>query len=261
MNKDMKYYYIYLIKFETGEVYIGSRQSKVPPEQDTTYWGSPITYKHLWEDVNLKKEKFIIKECKSVEELREIEPKLIKAGWEKYGDKCLNRCAAPIFHPEVHKKAGQLGGKKTKELGVGIFGLSKEERSKFGKINGKKAAKISAEKTAKYFLLKSPTGEIVSGKNIRKFCRENELDHRSIFNVMNGVRKSHKGWSLLETEKIGNEAKVEKLSKEFLLKSPTGEIIKGKNIREFCRNNNLKPGSICRVLNGKANHHKGWTLP
>ena len=67
----MKYYYIYMIKFEDGRFYIGSRQSKVPANEDVKYWGSPITYKHLWEDASLSKTKHILKVCDSFEEMRD----------------------------------------------------------------------------------------------------------------------------------------------------------------------------------------------
>ena len=70
------YYYLYLIKFNDGRYYIGSRKSKCKPEEDTKYMGSPVTFKELWTDSNFIKKKYIIKEVNSVEELRRIEPKL-----------------------------------------------------------------------------------------------------------------------------------------------------------------------------------------
>lgn len=186
--KHMKYYYLYLIKFETGEVYVGSRSSKVRPEDDVNYWGSPVTYEHWWKDSNRKKKKYVIKECSDPKELREIEPKLIKAAWEKYGDKCLNRNAAPVFHPEVCSK----NGKRAKELGLGIHGLSKEERIRNGKLGAKKIA----EKYSRIFTIKSPNGNIITTKNLSKFCRENNLDIRHVSHVLKQERKSHKGWTL-----------------------------------------------------------------
>ena len=229
MNKDMKYYYIYLIKFETGEVYVGSRQSKVPPEQDTKYWGSPVTYKHLWEDVNLKKEKFIIKECESIEKARALEVKLIKNAWKKYSTRCLNRCASTGFHPDVCSKAG----KKSKQLGIGIFGLSKEERIK----NGKKTYEL--------------------GLGIHGLSKEERIEH--------GKKSKHLGLGvhgLSKEERIKVNQKIgEKNSKKFKIKSPTGEIVEGKNIREFCRIHNLDFRNMSSVILGKRKSHKGWTLP
>jgi len=42
------FYYTYKIEFEDGHYYFGSRKSKVHPDQDTEYVGSPITNKNYW---------------------------------------------------------------------------------------------------------------------------------------------------------------------------------------------------------------------
>jgi hypothetical protein len=53
---------------------------------------------------------------------------------------------------------------------------------------------------------------------------------------------------------------VEKKSKNFSIISPDGEIIYGKNIAEFCRENNLDKATICNMLNYKRGikSHKGY---
>jgi len=52
-----------------------------------------------------------------------------------------------------------------------------------------------AESTSKHFTLQSPCGKIISGKNISKFCEDNNLNKSNIFNVLSGKRKQHKGWT------------------------------------------------------------------
>lgn len=222
------YYYVYLIKFNNEQFYIGSRKSKVTPEDDTKYWGSPVTYKHLWEDVTLEKTKHILKVCSSFDEMVELEIKLIKEAWNKYPDECLNRCATPTFHPEV--------------------------------------IRASVEKRCKNFNIKSPDGEIIKVKNMSKFCRENSLNIRSISNVVSGKRNHHKGWTLPNTnlkEISKNAAKksAESRSKSFIIKSPNGEILEGRNINKFCKENNLNQGAITELLLKKIKSYKGWTNP
>ena len=53
---------------------------------------------------------------------------------------------------------------------------------------------------------------------------------------------------------------VEKISKNFSIINPDGEIIYGKNIAEFCRENNLDKATICNMLNCKRRikSHKGY---
>ena len=53
---------------------------------------------------------------------------------------------------------------------------------------------------------------------------------------------------------------VEKKSKNFSIINPDGEVIYGKNIAEFCRENNLDKATICNMLNYKRGikSHKGY---
>lgn len=50
-----------------------------------------------------------------------------------------------------------------------------------------------------------------------------------------------------------------KISNDFVLTSPSGETIQGRNLKEFCHNNGLSQGLMSMVCNGKRNHHRGWT--
>jgi group I intron endonuclease len=89
---------------------------------------------------------------------------------------------------------GKIGGSKAKRMGVGIHALTSEDKSKYGKIGGL----IRAEQTARYFELLSPSGEIHTGKNMTKFCKENNLTPSAICLVLNGGAKHHKGWTKYE---------------------------------------------------------------
>lgn len=46
---------------------------------------------------------------------------------------------------------------------------------------------------------------------------------------------------------------------EYELKSPDGTIIKTNSLRKTCYNNGLDHRTMNKVVNGKRNHHKGWT--
>jgi len=47
--------------------------------------------------------------------------------------------------------------------------------------------------------LVSPDGIKHDVFNVRKFCREHDLNPPSIFEVLSGKRKSHKGWTIYRT--------------------------------------------------------------
>lgn len=48
---------------------------------------------------------------------------------------------------------------------------------------------------SKTYKLKSPSGEVVTIRNMAKFCRENNLKDSNMILVFNGKRKSHHGWT------------------------------------------------------------------
>jgi hypothetical protein len=52
---------------------------------------------------------------------------------------------------------------------------------------------------------------------------------------------------------------AEKKAKEFVLVSPTGEVIRAKNMHNFGRVYDLDWRHIQKVLKGQRKHHKGWT--
>ena len=95
---------------------------------------------------------------------------------------------------ENRKKGGKIQGLKSKELGLGIFSLTKEEQKEIGRKYGKIGGAVVAEKYSRSFTLVSPTGEIVTGKNLCKFCRDNNLTRANIQKVIKGQRSQHKGW-------------------------------------------------------------------
>lgn len=48
---------------------------------------------------------------------------------------------------------------------------------------------------AKTYIFISPTGERIEIFNVRKFARENNLNHAHLYQVQKGTLKTHKGWT------------------------------------------------------------------
>jgi len=121
--------------------------------------------------------------------------KLSKDQKKIIGERCRDMKIG-IFSDSYTKKDKEEVGHKTGlyayENKLGIFSLSEEEIIKIRR----KSAEYAAEKLSKPFRLLSPSGEIEEGINISKFCRENDLDRGHISSVLNGKRKSHKGYKL-----------------------------------------------------------------
>lgn len=75
--------------------------------------------------------------------------------------------------------------------------------------------------------------------------------------VKEKIRQKNKGRKQTEEHKL---KRAESMSKQFTLVDPCGKIVSGKNISQFCRDNNLNNSHIFDVMSKKRNHHKGWTI-
>jgi hypothetical protein len=120
--------YIYKITFEeVPYYYYGSKKEKYYNQE---YWGSPVTHKWMWKFYTPKKQ--ILQLFDTREEANAIENRIIKHFInEPY---CLNENCGGI----VSLSSCIKGGLKNKENGTGVYTLTKEQRSKGGKIAGQK---------------------------------------------------------------------------------------------------------------------------
>lgn len=82
--------------------------------------------------------------------------------------------------------------------------------------------------------------------------------HRHSEETKNKISNFHKGNSYWLGKKH-KQTTIDKLSETFQFKDKNGNILDGKNLNLFCRENNLDPSSMCKVLHGKRKSHKGWT--
>jgi hypothetical protein len=99
------------------------------------------------------------------------------------------------------KQSERMKGKKhTKETRQKWSEQRKgEKHPNYGKKRDVEIVNKVAEKNSKEFSIINPEGEIIRGKNIAKFCRENNLDKSTVCNMINYKRgiKSHKGYRAL----------------------------------------------------------------
>tara|TARA_R100000027_G_scaffold59876_1_gene50360 strand:- start:44 stop:1018 length:975 start_codon:yes stop_codon:yes gene_type:complete len=148
--------------------------------------------------------------------------KAIKSGCAKYW-----KSMTEEERYEKRSKQGKKGGAKNKELGLGICGLSFEERSKNSKkkfedpnfvekyrergkkqyAEGKGIASLEArersrltnlERTCKEFHVRSPEGKIYKGKGRKPFAREHGLPETSFNNLIRGLNDNCRGWTRVE---------------------------------------------------------------
>lgn len=121
--------------------------------------------------------------------------------------------------------------------------------------------KIGLSSAKTYFLI-SPDNIKREIRNLRKFCSENNLKSDTMYDVVRGKQKQHKGWrlNLEKYPSITFHPRKRREGKIYYFISPKGEYLVVRNLAEFCRENNLRDSHMYSVAAGKRDHHKGWIL-
>lgn len=83
--------------------------------------------------------------------------------------------------------------------------------------------------------------------------RQNQLERK----LNGGSASSKRGATKFDRPDILSQST--KISKTYRVKSPSGEIFEGSNLKEFCKENGLNQGNMSRVCAGSLNQTKGWT--
>ena len=270
----MDYHYLYMIKFETGQFYIGSRKSKVPASEDTNYWGSPGKInKPLWE---LKKEKYILFESNDIsyKDLTSKEKFFIGEAWKKFGkEKCINKHIGGNIDPQVISKIA----KENYAKGKGFAKLTPEQIIA-------RSTKSAITKSVE-FQVRDPNGKIHTAKGIYPFAKRHGLSGANLWEVIRGKYDSYKGWTNIdvdpstiltkeektkiaiaegkqlwskESKEKSKQAIIKKKAIEYHVVSPDGKEYKGKNAKAFIREHGLS-APFTQLLSGHIDHHKGWT--
>lgn len=102
-----------------------------------------------------------------------------------------------MYCPLTNLTEGGMGGKG--------YVVSEETRKKMsvarrGKTRPKHVIESMANANSRKFIVVNPNGNVITGFNLTKFCRENNLDVRNIHAVIKGKDKSHKGWTQYKGE-------------------------------------------------------------
>jgi hypothetical protein len=162
---EVLHHYVYKIEFETGHFYFGSRSSECEPEQDS-YLGSPVTHKTHWEQHDPKKT--VLMKLDTREEASEYENVLIEWGWDVCKNLSLNACNYGVAGPKYNPR----GRKRTTES------IEKFRSS-----------------ISRPFTIVSPTGEVIVGRNLHQFCKDNNLHSSPTYQLLKGNFLHLCGWT------------------------------------------------------------------
>jgi hypothetical protein len=207
--------YIYKITFE--EVlyyYYGVHKEKKFGEY---YMGSPVTHKWCWDFYTPKKQ--ILEIFDNTDEgwleAQEVETRLIRPFFNT--DKwCLNENCGTKSSLKVLRENGRKTAKKQKELGIGLYGLTPEQRVENGKNGGHIGGSICKELGKGMFGL-SPEEKrkhaVANGKRGGEKTKENKS---GIFTLTkeqlqeNGRKTNSQRWQCTETGYISTSSGLSK---------------------------------------------------
>lgn len=123
-----------------------------------------------------------------------------------------------------------------------------------------------------YWLKRADTGEKVFFENMTEFGKQNGLTPVKICELLNGKRKTYKGWTAVEIREVKDgvgsyeNAKEEVPKKVAITKSytfidkTTNEQILVNNLFQFAKANNLDYGNLKKLANGKSKTYKNLKL-
>ena len=261
----MKYYYCYQITFtDTPHIYFGSRTSKCPPEDDTGYMGSPVTYKQYWIDFTPVKT-ILFTGFSSRDEAVKYEAELIRNQWKLNKSLSLNdSIPGKNFYCEW-KSSWNKG--RTGDVG---YWRDKERPADTRQKISKKLKGVPRHDLSKEYAAISPQGNVHIFLNAKQFCRDNRelgFTPSRISACAKEWDKSHKGWQFFYKEDyealngIVPETINYQVIKEYVGISPQGEIHTFASANKFARDNSqwkLKHQSISACAKKEQKQHKGW---
>lgn len=122
------------------------------------------------------------------------------------------------------------------------------------------------------WLKRVDTGEKVFFESLTEFGKLHGLTPVKICEVLNGKRKTHKGWTAVEVrevqERTGSREKLEEpkrqqvkvLKTAIFQNKDTSELITVSNLKEFANIHSIDYGCIKKLANGKVKSCKNFKL-
>jgi hypothetical protein len=148
--------------------------------------------------------------------------------------------------------------KSLKGRKVDISIIKKREETK--RKNGSTGKGIA--RSSKKFVIITPTNEIKHIKNLKLFCKENNLNYNGMRRVVDNKRNHYKGYrvsKLIINEEIERmlNINVERNSVGYKIISPDNKEYITYNLKEFCENHNLSRTNFCSAYKNNKKY-KGW---
>lgn len=123
-----------------------------------------------------------------------------------------------------------------------------------------------------YWLKRVDTGEKVFFENMSEFAAQNGMTSVKICELLNGKRKTYKGWTASEIREVkdgtGSHEKIPEPKKKKIaitktvvfVDLTTNQLLTVTNLSQFSKTNNLDYSNVKKVANGKMKTYKNLKL-
>lgn len=174
---------------------------------------------------------------------------------------------------EVNRKGSKLWVKMNDNSKSALFrNQFVSENGGFFERNGRNWKWVSAREVKNgYWLKKVDTEEKTFFTNMTEFGEKHGLSPVKICELLNGKRKTYKGWTAVEIRPVkegtGQHVKEKKEVKTvktyngaWFQNIETKEVFYVENISEYAKHNGINKGNLYKVATGKMKSYKGLRL-
>lgn len=153
-------------------------------------------------------------------------------------------------------------GKKDKPETIEKKRISATGRNLGKKYSAELKTKLSNSHVKQKYIIFSPTGQKYETNNLKRFGRENNINSGRMAQVSLGKEYSCGGWIVYIVGKEYLRKEIEEKynnRKKFLMCSPDGIFYENiENLKNFCKEFNIKYRSVIDTIYRKKNFVKNW---
>ncbi len=136
------------------------------------------------------------------------------------------------------------------------FNISKDATYNTMSTEGK-ARRVKA--ISKTWIVTDPEGLEYEVTNLKEFCRERGLAQAQLWYVAQGKSSHAKGWRCRYADG-STPAYVNRAVREYNVTTPTGEVERIRNLKQYCRDHGLAYTGMMNILTGSQRQHRGYSL-
>lgn len=183
--------------------------------------------------------------------------RVLTRAFTKYGDDAFTFEIVEWFHPTQMTRAQLFALEQTYlDRDKPPFNISTDACYNTMSTEGKHRREAAISKT---WIVTDPAGREHQVVNLRRFCRQHGLVQAHFWYVAQGKASHAKGWKCRYADG-STPAYVNRAVREYVVTTPTGDVVRIRNLRQYCRDHNLAYTGMINILSGSQKQHRGYSL-